>query len=388
MIILALCAVVLVSPSHHIPGPVLSFTLPTSKASSAVNPIELALLDSDLAHDHYGYMDSVLIIKNGRIAYNRSYPHDYYRLYASRAQIKGPLNSDPTGPYNYFNPAWHPYYRGSRLHTLQSVTKTITSVVIGVALSRGDFHADLDTPILQFFDVSRVENLDNRKRSITLRHLLTMTAGLDWNEDVSYNDPNNSCSQMEASADWVEFVINRPMIHEPGSVFSYSCGVSQLLAHIFMRATGEDIAKYARKYLFAPLGIRHYYWKRTRTGLIDTEGGLYLRSIDLAKIGSLFLRRGMWAGEEVLTTEWVKTSVAASVVDARDGLSYGFQWWLIPHGSTHDLMAWAASGFGGQKLIVVPEYELIVVFNGWNVDQVHSLSTREAFERALRLVSN
>src|SRR6185436_9996093 len=127
----------------------------------------------------------------------------------------GALNAhDPTGPYNYFNPWWHPFYRRGDLHTLQSVTKTVTSVAIGVATGRKAFPS-LDTPILKFFDTTKVANIDARKRRLTIRHLLTMTAGLSWNEDLPYNDPNNTASVMEASPDWIQYTIDRPMAAEP-----------------------------------------------------------------------------------------------------------------------------------------------------------------------------
>ncbi len=355
-----------------------------------LDPGSLAAFDADLANGKYGYVDSMLVIRCGRAVYDRSYPHDYDRIYGERAKTAGPLNHDPTGPYNYFNPDWHPYYRGGDLHTLQSVTKTVTSVTIGVAMARNEFPG-LDTPILRFFDTTKVENLDDRKRRISLRDLLTMTAGLDWNEDLPYSDAGNSADQMEASADWVQFVIDRPMAHEPGTVFAYSSGVSQLLSHIFKRATGKDIDEYAAQHLFKPLGIEHYYWKRTPPGLADTEGGLYLRPQDLAKIGYLFLKGGVWDGKQIVGTDWVKASVASSVAQAlhdphvQGWRKYGFQWWLYPYGDAPERLAWAAQGLGGQRLIVVQEYDLILVFTGWTI-LTPSLNSRDAIDRVLRAV--
>jgi CubicO group peptidase (beta-lactamase class C family) len=141
-------------------------------------------IDAEIKAGRYGYVDRVLVIRGGRIAYDRSYRHDYDRIYGDSARKPGPLNPhDATGPYNYFSAWWHPYYRRGDLHTLQSVTKTITSVIIGAATARGEFPS-LDTPVLSFFDTSEVKNIDDRKRRMTIRHLLTMTAGLDWNEGL------------------------------------------------------------------------------------------------------------------------------------------------------------------------------------------------------------
>ena len=360
---------------------------PSSPDRAEHNAVELSLLDADITGGKYGYVDSLLVIRNGYLIYSKMYQHDYHLIYGDDARRIGPLNSDPNGPYNYFNSDWHPFYKKSDLHTLQSVTKSVTSVVIGVAMARNEFHIDLDAPILPFFGKGRVNRLDERKQRITLRHLLTMTAGLDWNEELPYKDPKNSCTQMEASTDWVQFVMDRPMAFEPGTVFTYNCGLSQLLSYLFQKATGNDIEEYARQHLFVPLGIERYYWKRTRADLIDTEGGLYLRAQDIARIGYLFLRNGSWGNERLLEPAWVEASVAPSIKEARPGLKYGFQWWLAPYGAAPERFAWVGSGFGGQKLILVPEFDLVVVFTGWNIDQRLSLSTREAVDRALRLVS-
>jgi len=347
----------------------------------------LAALDSDLASGKYGYIDGMIIIRHGKVAYERSYKHDYGQIYGEDAKKPGPLNAHhPTGPYNYFNPWWHPFYRRGDLHTMQSVTKTVTSVVMGAAIARREF-PDLDTPILKFFDASKVANMDDRKRRITIRHLLTMTAGLDWNEDLPYNHPNNDASVMEASADWVQFTIDHPMSTEPGTVFKYNSGATQLLSHIFSVATGKDIEEYAAEHLFAPLGIDQYYWKRSPSGLVDTEGGLYLRAHDLAKIGYLFLKNGRWDSKQIVQPEWVKASVTPSVTVSPNGVKYGFKWWLYTYGTDSTRIAWAGSGFGGQTPIVVPEYDLVIVFTGWNIlPERPRLRGREALDRVLRAV--
>jgi CubicO group peptidase (beta-lactamase class C family) len=355
-------------------------------ASVEIDAKVLADLDADIAAGKYGYVDSMLVIRHGKAVYDRSYKHDYDRIYGREAKEPGPLNAhDPSGPYNYFNPWWHPFYRRSDLHTLQSVTKTITSVVIGVATARKEFPS-LDTPILKFFDAAKVTNVDERKRRINIRHLLTMTGGFDWNEQLPYTDPNNAAILMEASPDWVEFTINRPMAREPGTGFNYSSGESQLLAHIFRVATGQDIEEYAAKHLFAPLGIEQFYWKRTPSGLADTEGGLYLRAHDLAKIAYLFLKNGVWEGKQIVEAGWVKASIAPSV-KAGGTTQYGYKWWLFPYGSDDPRLTWAGSGFGGQIPVIFPDYDLVIVFTGWNtLPGRPRLSHREAIDRVLRAV--
>jgi CubicO group peptidase (beta-lactamase class C family) len=347
----------------------------------------LDLFDADIAAGKYGNVDSMLIIRHGKAAYERHYKHDYDQIYGAKARTASPLNAhDPTGPYNYFNPWWHPYYRRGDLHSMQSVTKTVTSVVIGVARTRKEF-PDLDTPILKFFDVSKVKNLDERKRKITIRHLLTMTAGQDWREDLPYEDPKNTTCAMEASFDWVQFALDQPMATEPGTVFKYNSGATQLLSFIFHEATGRDIEEYAAEHLFRPLGIEQYHWKRSPTGLIDTEGGLYLRPDDVAKIVYLFMRDGAWDGKVLVDPEWVKASLAPSVTVVEGKVKYGFKWWLYAYGKDNTLWGWGGSGFGGQLPIVLPDHDLLMVFTGWNVIPSRpSLGMKAAIDRVVAAV--
>jgi CubicO group peptidase (beta-lactamase class C family) len=307
-------------------------------------------------------------VRNGKQVMARTYAHDYGKIYGELAKKEGPLNHDVKGPYNYYSAEFHPYYQHGDLHTMQSVSKSVTSITMGIAMGRKEFPADLDAPILKYFDEYKIANVDERKRRITLRNLLTMTAGIEWHEDTAYNDPTNSCDIMESKRDWVEYVINQPMAAEPGKVWVYSSGVTELLAHIFKKATGKNVDEYAAQYLFAPLGIA-YHWKHSPTGLPDTEGGLYISTASLAKIGYLFLENGKWNGKQIVPAEWVAASVqpAMKIEDEGRQWRYGFQWWLDPYGKAPEKFAWAARGFGGQELRVAPEYRLIVVTTGWDI---------------------
>jgi CubicO group peptidase (beta-lactamase class C family) len=345
----------------------------------------LAALDSDLAAGKYGLVDSLLVIRCGKQAFEHGYERDYDKIYGERAKTTGPLNHDLHGPYNYFSTDFHPYYRHSDLHTMQSVSKTVTSITIGVAMQRGEFKADLDAPILPYFEGYQIANLDDRKRRITLRNLLTMTAGLEWHEDLAYDDPRNSADVMEATHDWVQYVIDQPMAGEPGKAFVYNSGVTELLAHIFKKVTGTNVDEYAADYLFQPMGM-HYFWKHSPKALPDTEGGLYLASRDLARIGALFLQNGVWDGKQIVGRDWIKQSVAPAVAVGEGGWKYGFQWWLVPYGKSKEKLAWAAHGFGGQQLIIVPEYDLIAVFTGWDILPSSEKHKHDQLERILAAV--
>ena len=140
----------------------------TSPSAVGLADGALSELVRDLATGKYGLVDSFQVFRCGRQAFERRYPHDYATIYGKEARTRGPLNARLTGRYNYFDPAWHPYYHGTDLHTMQSVSKTVTSVILGIAIARGDFKAGLDTPVLQYFDPAKVKNVDARKRRMTL----------------------------------------------------------------------------------------------------------------------------------------------------------------------------------------------------------------------------
>lgn len=340
-----------------------------SPASQGVNRLVLDSIDAEIAAGRYGLVDRFVVIRRGRLIHNRSWQWNYDSVYGDSARRRNPLNPhDLTSPYNYFAPWWHPTWRRGDLHTLQSVTKTVTSVIIGTAIMRGDFPS-IDTPVLRFFDTLQVKEIDARKRRLTIRHLLTMSGGFDWNENLPYIDPANTGVAMEASYDWVSFVINRPMAREPGAMFNYSSGETQLLAHVFRQATGVDIEEYASRSLFGPLGIARWFWKRTPAGLADTEGGLYLEARDLARIWQLWLQNGVWNGQRIVSEDWVRQSVTPHIrVGNRPyDASYGFKWWLYPHPGDSTAFVWAGSGFGGQHPVAIPDRDLVIVFNAWNI---------------------
>jgi hypothetical protein len=327
-------------------------------------------LDADIASGKYALTDSFRVFRCGSEVFVGRYPHDYLQIYAKEAKTKGPLNARLTGRYNYFDTEWHPYYRSTDLHTMQSVTKTVTSIVFGVAITRGDFKANLKTPVLKYFDVAKVKNVDDRKRLMTVENLLTMTSGMN-SEELFYPDNSdateNDFVHMEASDDWVRYAIDEQIVEEPGRNFTYSSAGTELLAHVFQKETGQDIDTYAEKYLFVPLGMKHH-WKRDYAGNVDTEGGLYLDDEDLAKLGFLYLNSGMWEGKQIVSEDWVKQSVAPHVAmpyTVEGGrLYYGFSWWLIPSNGQY---IWLATGIGGQELMVFPRQKMIVVFTGWDV---------------------
>jgi CubicO group peptidase (beta-lactamase class C family) len=176
------------------------------------------------------------------------------------------------------------------------------------------------------------------------------------------------------------------MAEEPGQTFVYNSGVTQLIAQVLARATGKNPADYAVERLFRPLGIERFYWKRTPTGLPDAEGGLYLAAPDLARLGYLFLNDGVWKGRRLLPEGWVADSTKPHV-ETTAGIGwpprYGYQWWVLPDAAGARYPAYMMSGYGGQRLIVVPERGLVAVFTGWNIYDKPGPSWRLLLDRLM-----
>lgn len=342
----------------------------------AVGPLDA--LHAEISAGKHGYVDSMLVVRHGYIVYEKNYTNDYDRLFEGKAP--------KAWQYNYYHPDWHPYYKRGPLHTMQSVSKSITSALIGIAIGRGEI-SGVEVEVGRYLDDYNAPDADHRRAAMRLRDLLTMTSGIEWDEDTfPYSDSRNSCAAMEHSQDWIHFVIDQPMAEQPGKAFVYNSGVTMLLGHVLWRATGKHAQDYAQEHLFGPLGIESYYWKETPTGHTDTEGGLYLTGRDLAKIGYLYQHDGVWEGKRLLPEGWVAASTKPRVDPEWQGFRYGYHWWLVPYGNGEPDYAYTCLGFGGQRLIVVPEFDVIAVFTGWNIYDLPPLSTKQALDHVLAAV--
>jgi CubicO group peptidase (beta-lactamase class C family) len=224
---------------------------------------------------------------------------------------------------------------------------------------------------------------------MTLADILTMRTGIRWDEEsTEYTDPRNNCAVMEGREDWVRYVLEQPMAADPGTTFVYNSGATELLSYLLWKTTGRQADDYAKEHLFAPLGITDFYWKRTPKGLADTEGGLYLAPRDLAKIGYLYLHKGVWDGKRLLPESWAKASTEPLTATNEKGYEYGYQWWAMPKGDGLSHGGYNAWGYGGQLLLVVPELDLIAVFTGWNIYDKPELDPRVALDRVLGAIKD
>ena len=212
---------------------------------------------------------------------------------------------------------------------------------------------------MEFFADRTIANLDERKKAITIRHLLDMTSGLEWSEGL---DGFRSFLEMERSPDWQQFVLDRPMSEAPGTRFYYDSGNSHLLSAILTKNTGKSAFDYAREELFGPLGIEDVMWRGDPQGISGGGAGLYMHPRDMAKIGYLYLRGGVWEGKQILPPSWIE-GVRKADVDMREtwtqNLRYGSQFWVMPGRD-----AYMAVGYDRQLIVVIPKLDIVAVTTG------------------------
>lgn len=272
------------------------------------------------------------------------------------------------------------YYGGhdvNELHRVYSVTKSVVSALIGIAIEQGHIEG-VEQKIADFFSkYAEIFNADSVKQNLTLRHLLTMTAGFEWDElSIPYSDSRNSWNRMSASSDLIKYTLERPIVDQPGTKFVYNSGCTVVLGWILKQATGQHVDELAEEYLFKPLVITEYQWSRitVNDGMPHPASGLSLRPRDMAKIGKLYLDHGKWFGVPVIPIDWVLDSVSPRVPVAGTTY-YGYQWWSfsyerIPQPGVHEIRyVQYAVGYGGQFILTVPVNDLVVVLTGSNGDE-------------------
>ena len=246
-------------------------------------------------------------------------------------------------------------------HFLASVSKSVTSLIVGIVIDK-NFATGVETKAYEFFPSYKGTKWIDQKYPISLKHMLTMSAGLDW-DAISYSrtDPRQTTHQMYDSSDPVKFVLERNAIDTPGEKFNYNSGLTILLGEAVRNTSGMYIDEFSGKFLFSPLGISDYHWDKFPDGTIQTDGGLHLRPRDMAKIGYMMLKKGSWQGQQIISREWVEESTKTHINGL--GLGYGYQWW---RGKTRinnqTINVLYASGHGGQKIFIIPQLDLVAVF--------------------------
>jgi CubicO group peptidase (beta-lactamase class C family) len=342
---LASCAPAPFEPYVYQPPPALTDGWPTASADTVgLDPAPLEAAANAIGEGTFPNVDSMLVVRQGRLLHE-TYFHGFDR---------------------------------ERLHDLRSATKSITSALVGIAIDEG-LLTGVDEPVLpRLGGDAGVRNFDPRKRAITVEHLLTMTPGLacdDWNTASPGNE-----EKMYKERDWVKFILDLPMVADPGTRYGYCTGGVVTLGAVIGNASGQRADAYARQVLFGPLGITRAEWELTPTGAVDTGGHIRMRPRDMAKLGQLFLQRGLWNGRRVVSEAWVERSTSFRV-RTTSNQEYGYLWWRrATERAGAPVQTFYAVGNGGQHIIVAPELDLVAVFTGSNYD-ASALVPQQIFDR-------
>jgi CubicO group peptidase (beta-lactamase class C family) len=290
-------------------------------------------LTENIINDQYKGIHSMLIVRNGLLVFE-----EYFKGY----------NSDD-------------------LQHIFSITKSVSSSLTGIAIDKG-FLQGVEDSLLTFFPQYNIT--DPIKQKLQLEHILTLTTGFEWDEKTyPYTDPKNSEYQMFQTDDWMEFVLQRPLSHNPGEIYNYNTGSVHLLSSVFKESTGLFANEFAEQYLFEPLGITDYFWNTDNQGFPctgATHGGLKMKARDVAKYGFLYLNNGKWGNIQVISEYWIEESVIPRL-DIDQAEQFGYLWRIGHYNIDGNKVVYYLSvGSGGQTLIILPDLDLMIVFLCWN----------------------
>ncbi len=245
------------------------------------------------------------------------------------------------------------------LHDQRSISKSVVSLLYGIALGEGSVPAP-EAPLLAAFPEHSDLAADPARAGLTVHHALAMTMGTEWDEDAPYGEDANSETAMNRAPDSLRFALDRPMVSTPGETWKYNGGATTILAELIERGTGMALTDFAREALFAPLGIERFEWTTDYYGKPYAHSGLRLAPRDAAKLGVLVLQDGRWNGEQVVPADWIAASTARQA-EAGYGCGYGYQWWLCTTDTGHATVE--GSGWGGQILLIQRDLGIVLMVN-------------------------
>ncbi len=325
---------------------------PTTTADEGFAPGFAARLDQFILSGQARNVHCVIVTRRGRLVAERYYEgEDQVRIEGGRTRVERVT------------------FDAERPHELRSVTKSIIGLLYGIALDAGKV-PPLDAPLLaQFPQYTDLPDMARRRRW-TIKHAMTMTLGMDWNEEVSYDDPRNGQTAMEAAPDRYRYALEQPIVAVAGERWIYSGGATALIGKIIEKGVSRTIHDYARGVLFGPLGIGPTEWRIGRDGETNFASGLAMRPRDLARIGQMVVDGGKAGERQVVPARWLDNSFQ-SAVRISDRRQYGYLWYLsdavldLPEGRRRERMI-GAYGNGGQRLFVFPGLDLVVVVTAGN----------------------
>jgi CubicO group peptidase (beta-lactamase class C family) len=325
----------------------------SSMSAEGIDSTLIQSLDSAIQKGIYPNIHSLLIARNNKLV------HEKY--WNGRDQAWG-------------NNLGVTIHAKDSLHDIRSISKSIVSACIGIVVKQGKIKS-VEQKVFDFFP--EYAKLDTGLKSeLSIKHLLTMSSGIAWNEDVPYDNPENSEIKMTRSPDPIVYVLSQPMEFPPGKVWKYNGGTTQLLAAIIQKTTGKPVDEFAKEFLFEPLGITKFEWvKYPGTNLPAAASGLRLRSRDLLKFGLLYYNKGDWKGEQIIPVNWVEESFQPHV--SRPGsnktAAYGYQFWMATDTILNKPRPLVACvGNGDQRIFFDKTNSLVIVitagnYNKWDI---------------------
>lgn len=314
----------------------------TDMATSGIRQDNINRLIREITQGKHGDIHSLIIVKD-----NLLIVEEYFGQKGSK-----------------YGPFITSLYR-DRVHHLASTTKSVTSLLVGIAVDRG-FINKVEDPIYQYLP-DYAPLFTGQKKQISISHMLTMTPGYQWRQFRVRDDKNDGMA-MWHSDDVIRFVLQKPLEAEPGKKFNYSNGVPTVTGEIIKNATGMKLTDFAERYLFHPLGITAYSWTSYPDGSVETDGGLALRPRDLAKIGQLMANNGEWEGQQIVSENWIHESTNKRLKFGKfHRWGYGYHWMLAEsHIGNQVVRSCFVPGDGSQILAVFPELRLVIVFTAGN----------------------
>lgn len=334
----------------------LFFTIFTISAQTEHKPENILLqeMTDSITSNHYSKIHSVLISKNNQLVYEK-----------------------------YFND-----YNRDSLHDSRSSFKSITSLLIGIAIDKG-FIKNVNQKVYEFFPEYPFLKTDPLKKQMTIKNLLEMKSGFDCEE---FNGTKDCEDEMSSSKNWVGYALQLPMKNKPGEIWSYTSIDPMILSGIIRKSTNMSIMDFADKYLFKPLEISSYKWTIDPSGNGMTGGSFYIRSLDMIKLGQLVKDKGVWNGKQIISSKWIKQSTVCAIAipdfsfmkSSRTKIAtpqptyYGYYWYKEAI-KTKDIQenVLFASGNGGQYIFIIENLNLTVVFTQGNYG---SFKAKQAFE--------
>ncbi|WP_026590980.1 serine hydrolase domain-containing protein [Bacillus sp. UNC437CL72CviS29] len=251
------------------------------------------------------------------------------------------------------------YYKtkecANNLYKINSITKSIVSILIGIAIDKG-YISDIHTSIAKW-----IPHVPKEKKGLTIYHLLTMTTGEEWKE---FGNGVVFPNDFVESDNWIKYILQKPLIEEIGTKMNYNSGSSHLLSYILQVATGKTTELFAKEYLFNPLQITEYGWQQDPQNIYVGGFGVKMKGEDLLKIGLLCLQNGFWSGEKIVSSSWIEQSSKPRFLTYEHVGAYGYHWWILDNGRFHiPYYIYFAMGYGGQYIIIVPQLEIVAVIS-------------------------